>query len=73
LIITADHGNDPGLKTGLHTREMTPLLVYSRAVPPVLLGDRASLSDVGASLVDFFSLPKTQDGNSFIPELNEQK
>ena len=71
LIITADHGNDPGLRTGLHTREMTPLLVYSCGVSPVLLGNRSSLADVGASLVDFFGLPKTQDGKSFIPELNE--
>lgn len=71
LIITADHGNDPGLRTGLHTREMTPLLVYAPGCAPVPLGSRASLADVGASLVDFFGLPKTQDGKSFISELNE--
>lgn len=73
LIITADHGNDPGLKTGLHTREMTPLLVYSPTLPAIPLGSRDSLSDVGASLVDYFNLPKTQNGKSFITEIYRGK
>ena len=73
LIITADHGNDPGLKTGLHTREITPLLVYSPTLPAIPLGGRDSLSDVGASLVEYFDLPKTQNGKSFITEINRGK
>ena len=66
LVITADHGNDPELKTGLHTREMTPLLVYSPNLPAQALGKRNSLADASASLVDYFHLPPTQDGKPFI-------
>lgn len=29
LVLTADHGNDPGFKGTDHTREYVPLLVYS--------------------------------------------
>ena len=29
LLITADHGNDPGFKGTDHTREMVPILAYS--------------------------------------------
>ncbi len=73
LVITADHGNDPELKTGLHTREMTPLLVYSPNLPVFALGKRDSLADIGASLVDYFHLPPTQNGKSFIVEINRGK
>ncbi len=73
LIITADHGNDPGLGSGMHTRETTPLLVYSPGMSVVPLGGRDSLADVGASLVDYFNLPRTQDGKSFIAEWKRGK
>lgn len=36
LMITADHGCDPGyLKTTDHSREYVPLLVYSDAIKPI--------------------------------------
>ncbi len=73
LIITADHGNDPGLKTGLHTREFTPLLVFSPNLIATPLGKRESLADVGASLVEYFNLPKTQNGKAFITDINRGK
>jgi phosphopentomutase len=73
FIITADHGNDPGLRTGLHTREMTPLLVYSPSFHAMSLGMRECLADCGASLVQYFDLPKTQDGRSFITEISRGK
>jgi len=73
LIITADHGNDPGLKTGLHTREITPLLVFSPNLTAIPLGRRESLADVGASLVQYFNLPKTQNGKAFITDINRGK
>ncbi len=73
LMITADHGNDPGLKTGLHTREATPLLVFSPQFLPICLRRRASLSDISASLVRYFNLPKTQDGQEFITGMKKRK
>jgi phosphopentomutase len=71
LIITADHGNDPGLGTGLHSRETTPLLVYSSGFAVTPLGNRNCLADMSASLVDHFNLSQTQDGKSFIPEMTK--
>ena len=73
LVITADHGNDPGLRTGLHTREATPLLVFSPQFRPTPLGKRKCLADSGASLVQYFDLPPTQDGRSFITDMNRGK
>ncbi|MCD8050046.1 MAG: phosphopentomutase [Clostridia bacterium] len=38
LIITADHGCDPGDKSTDHTRENVPLLIYSKSLAPKPLG-----------------------------------
>lgn len=55
LLMTADHGNDPTYRGSDHTREFIPLLAYSPATSapaPVDLGERASFSDVGATVVE---------------------
>ena len=39
LIITADHGCDPTVAGTDHTREMVPVLVYSKRVVPENIGD----------------------------------
>lgn len=66
LIITADHGCDPGFKGSDHTREYVPLLVYSKGRPSQNLGVRASFSDVGQSLATLFSVPGMSNGTSFV-------
>ena len=66
LMITADHGNDPGWKGSDHTRERVPLLVpAARAVD---LGTRRSFADVGATLLDNFGL-RAPRGTSFVDAL----
>jgi phosphopentomutase len=62
LVVCADHGNDPFVHVGQHTREQTPLLLYRRGRPGVNLGLRRTLADVGATLTHYFNLPPTQDG-----------
>ena len=58
LIITADHGCDPGYrKTTDHTREYTPLLVYGAAVTPMDLGTRETFADIGATVAAYLSVP----------------
>ena len=57
LIITADHGNDPTHKGSDHTREDVPILLYS----PVFknsktLEDRSTLADIGATILDNYSI-----------------
>ncbi|WP_163338859.1 phosphopentomutase [Desulfopila sp. IMCC35008] len=66
LIITADHGCDPGFKGSDHTREYVPLLVHSGGMPSENLGVRGSFSDVGQSLASFFAVPGMSYGTSFV-------
>jgi phosphopentomutase len=67
LIISADHGCDPGFKGSDHTREYVPLLVYAGTADAVDLGIRQSFCDVAQSLASFFSIEPLSRGTSFIP------
>lgn len=66
LLIMADHGNDPDIGHSKHTRENVPLLIKYGDVCGVNVGLRKSLSDVGASVCDFFGVSHPQNGNSFM-------
>lgn len=69
LIITADHGNDPTYPGTDHTREYAPLLAFGkRARPGVNLGTRGSLSDIGQTIAQNFSLG-LDAGKSFLSEI----
>lgn len=65
LIITADHGCDPGFRGSDHTREYVPLLVFSTSSGSENYGIRNSFSDVAASLAVRFGIPGYVEGNSF--------
>ncbi len=54
LIITADHGCDPGDISTDHTREYVPLLVYG--IPPRALGTRHTFADVAATVCDYLGV-----------------
>lgn len=70
LVITADHGNDPGFTGTDHTREMVPLLVYSPSMHGHgTLGTRSTFADFGATVLENFNLPTGQYGSSFLREL----
>ncbi len=69
LIITADHGCDPGDVSTDHTREYTPLLVCGKNVLPVSLGTRESFSDIAATVLDYFGLEKDISGESFYSQI----
>lgn len=71
LVVMADHGNDPTIGHSLHTRENVPLLVYVPGLPGRELGKRTTLSDVGATVCDFFSAQPPQHGTSFLPQLRQ--
>ncbi len=69
LIITADHGNDPGFRGSDHTREYTPLLVCGEtAARGVNLGTRGSLADIGQTIAENFGA-KLKNGASFLGEI----
>lgn len=66
LLIQADHGNDPNIGYSRHTRECVPLLVYKQGVSGRQIGIRRSLSDVGATVCDYFDVAKPENGSSFL-------
>ncbi len=70
LIITADHGCDPGDISTDHTREGVPLLVYGAGVEPHNLGTRVGFCDIAATVCDILGVDKANlDGSSFAAEL----
>ena len=70
LIITADHGCDPTTPSTDHSREYTPLLVYSHGLKTgVNLGTRSTFADIGATCADFLGVSPTESGRSFLREL----
>jgi len=69
LLVQADHGNDPNIGHSKHTRENVPLLVYRKGLHGVRLGLRSTMSDVGATVCDFFGVTPPQNGTSFLPLL----
>ncbi len=53
LMITADHGCDPGFKGTDHTREAVPLIVYGTDVQPENLGTKVGFGYVGELVEDY--------------------
>lgn len=66
LMITADHGCDPGFSGTDHTREHTPLLICGRDIKDnVNLGTRSTFADIAATVLDIFEVENITDGTSF--------
>jgi len=71
LMITADHGCDPGFtKTTDHTREYVPLIVCGSSIRPVNLGTRGSFADIAATLAWWFGVGLETPGGSFASEVD---
>ena len=72
LVITADHGCDPGFKGTDHTREYVPCLIYGEKLKKgVDLGTRGTFADQAATIGEFFGLDYRGDGESFLPLITE--
>lgn len=70
LMITADHGCDPGFKGTDHSRECVPFLAYGEQVKKgVNLGTRKTFSDIAATILDIFGIDSRLDGTSFKDEI----
>ncbi|MFR6375065.1 MAG: hypothetical protein ACLUN5_00580 [Oscillospiraceae bacterium] len=70
VIITADHGCDPGyLKHTDHTREYIPMIALGKKVKPVNLGTRAGFCDIAATVTELLGVPYQTPGRSFAAEL----
>lgn len=67
LMITADHGCDPGYKESTdHSREHTPFLMYGAKVTSGNLGTRETFADIGATVLDYFGIKPAFDGTSML-------
>ncbi len=70
LIITADHGCDPGYpKTTDHTREYIPILIYGANVCPGPLKERETFADIGATVLQYFNIVPEFEGKDILEEI----
>ena len=67
LMITADHGCDPGYTVSTdHSREYTPFLLYGASVEPKNLGTRETFADIGATVLKYLGVSGDIAGTSMI-------
>ena len=66
LFVTADHGNDPTTPSTDHARECVPLLAFGSRVHPGSIGRRATFSDLGATVAEWFGISFRGRGHSFL-------
>lgn len=67
LIITADHGCDPGYTVSTdHSREYTPCLMYGKNIKPENLGTRDSFADIGATVLAYLGVTGEIKGSSML-------
>ena len=70
VMITADHGCDPGYTaTTDHTREYVPLLIAGPKVKPVNLGTRVGFCDIAATVAQMLGVELDTPGKSFAKEI----
>lgn len=57
LMITADHGCDPGYQaTTDHTREYVPFIMYGKNLQAKNLKSRKTFADIGATVLQYFGI-----------------
>ncbi|MBQ8238544.1 MAG: phosphopentomutase [Oscillospiraceae bacterium] len=67
LIITADHGCDPGFPGTDHTREDVPCLCCGKNLKQgINLGVRSSYADIAQTVADYLAVSFGGDGSSFL-------
>ena len=70
LIITADHGCDPGDESTDHTREHIPLLIIKDGIKPKNLGTLDSYTVIGHTVADYLEVNYKNNENSILKRLN---
>ena len=70
LMITADHGRDPGYTGTDHTREYVPCLIYGKEIKAgVNLHTRKGFADMAATIAEALGSKYRGDGESFWDEI----
>lgn len=72
LMITADHGCDPGAPGTDHTREYVPLLIYGKNIKAgVNLGTYPTFAMLGATISDMFDCDLKTKGESLLMRIEK--
>ena len=72
LMITADHGCDPGYTCSTdHSREYVPLIVYGKHIRPLNLGTLSGFSHIGKTVLEYFDIRNEIEGKSFLEAVYE--
>ncbi len=69
LIITADHGCDPGTPSTDHSREHVPVVIIGEKVVPGNLGTRYSFADTGKTILEYLGVKGEICGESYLKEI----
>lgn len=70
LIITADHGCDPGTASTDHSRECVPLLIYGENIKQNNnLGTLNSFAYIGATIADYLGVEYQADSPSILNDI----
>ncbi len=70
LMITADHGCDPGYICSTdHSREHIPLIVYGKHIKPANLGTMTGFCNIGKTVLDYLGVENDIAGESFLGEI----
>ena len=74
LMITADHGCDPGYSGTDHTREYVPCLIYGKEIKAgVNLHTRKGFADMAATIAEALGSTYRGDGESFWGEIRNKR
>lgn len=69
LIITADHGCDPGTPSTDHSREHVPVVIIGEKVKAGNLGTRYSFADTGKTILEYLGVNGEICGESYLEEI----
>ena len=67
LMITADHGCDPGYTISTdHSREYTPFVMYGPDITPMNMGTRESFADIAATTLKLLGVEGDIEGEYMV-------
>ncbi|MDE6313122.1 MAG: phosphopentomutase [Lachnospiraceae bacterium] len=72
LMITADHGCDPGTESTDHSREYTPLIAYGYSVTPGNYGTFPTFGCIGETILNYFGLSLGKDNITSIDFMRKE-
>ena len=70
LVITADHGCDPGYKVSTdHTREHIPCLIFGKGIKNVNSGTKEGFCHIGKTVCHYLGVSADIQGKSFLDDI----